>query len=199
MKKISARFILLTIFIISLVAIFPAAAKTVVIDFEQTTDGTKLLDDEILTNQYPGLTFSGDTGDGYLRVYSKNSHPYFTPSSGDNGIICPWTSDARIDFAVPVSRVKLTHLGVYNPILKAYDSSGNLIDTVFFNSRQAQIVGSNIKYITLSIGHGGDCIIFDDLEYDTPDIQTGIPEYPNIVLPIAAIIGLMFIFQRRKK
>jgi hypothetical protein len=36
-------------------------------------------------------------------------------------------------------------------------------------------------------------------EYDKPNSPSQIPEFPTIVLPIAGVIGLMFLFQRRGK
>jgi hypothetical protein len=45
----------------------------------------------------------------------------------------------------------------------------------------------------LTIGCGNDVVEFK------PTFKTNIPEFPTIVLPVAAIMGLMLIFGRRKK
>ena len=36
------------------------------------------------------------------------------------------------------------------------------------------------------------------VEYDSAPGNTGIPEFPTVALPVIAVIGLMFLFQRRK-
>lgn len=62
---------------------------------------------------------------------------------------------------------------------------------------------SSSKPIAYVIFHNhGNMIGFDDFEYETyQDCTNGdcsIPEFPTVALPVIAVIGLVFLFQRRK-
>ena len=65
MRKISPRLTLLTVFIILLVTVFPAAAGTVTIDFENIPAGT------FLTNQYQNLGVTFKRGFSICLVKSR--------------------------------------------------------------------------------------------------------------------------------
>lgn len=193
MKKISTKLVLLTFFVILLVTVFPAAAGTVTtIDFEGLSDR------EILTTQYQsqGVTFSGNPMILKAPNYNVGGYP---PHSGVD-VVDVFNGPCRIDFVTPVSNVGIYYTAAFSAYLEAYDSNGVLIgsDVGGYNYGSVghlQVSGSNIAYVI--IHDSNDYLIFDDLTFETSD--TSIPEYPSIVLPIAAILGIMFIFQRRKE
>lgn len=63
------------------------------------------------------------------------------------------------------------------------------------------VAGTSLKIMLEDLqGIPGDAY-FDDIIVmeKTSEITSDIPEFPTIVLPIAAILGLAFIFQRRKE
>jgi hypothetical protein len=103
-----------------------------------------------------------------------------------------------ISFATPVSKVGLWYTSAYTASIEAYDDKGNLIKRVegpndLGTTEHLEVSGQNIKSITINCG------TFDDLEYETQDTSsTSVPEFPTIILPVAAIIGLVVIFGRRK-
>lgn len=49
-----------------------------------------------------------------------------------------------------------------------------------------------------NIGSGADVFAFDDFTIGTNE-QVKIPEFPTVALPVVSILGLVFMFQRRKE
>ena len=49
-------------------------------------------------------------------------------------------------------------------------------------------------------GSGTDVFAFDDFTIGTREqiIENEIPEFPTVAIPMVGIIGMMFLFQRRK-
>lgn len=192
MKTISTKLVLLTIFVILLVTVFPAAAGTVT-----TINFDNLADRELVTIQYSGLTFLGPN---MILKYPNYNYDGYPAHSGEN-VLDVSGGSIRIDFTTPVSRVGTWYSTAYSgAFLEAYDSEGALIKSTsggpsYTYSSYIELSGSNIAYVI--IHDSGGWFTIDDLTYETPD--TSIPEYPSIVLPIAAIMGLMFIFQRRRE
>lgn len=179
-----------------------SAAGTVVIDFEDLPD-TYTYTDEIT---YPGVTISS-AKDGMIIVksdyYISGSYP---PHSPETAIICKTDEGCKFDFDQPVTRVGLWYTsGLYDAYLEAYDSEGNMIDSVvgpnnYGYNGYMEVSGSNIDYVVFH--DHGNYMVFDDLEYDcdgqdAPVDDPSIPEFPTVALPIMAILGLAFIFQRR--
>ena len=57
-------------------------------------------------------------------------------------------------------------------------------------------VGQHLKLIVTSSGEIGGC----SYEFRAVDTLYGeIPEFPTVALPIAAVIGLVFFFQHKKR
>lgn len=185
MKKISARLILLTIFIILLVTVFPAAAGTVTtINFEDLGQGVTI------GTSYPGLSFSESA---WISTYPE--YPEYPPHSGNKKVDFYMGNPCTITFSTPVSKVGLWYTSSDTASIEAYDSNGNLINRVegpanLWTTGHLELSGQHIAYVTINSG------TIDDLEYETEDIS--IPEFPSVVLPIAAILGLMFVFGRKK-
>jgi len=212
MNKISPINILLTVFIISLVTAMPAAAGTVTVcDFEDQSlnNGDPI---SAFATLYPGVTFSGgpDIGVCVKDVPDPIGWNYwsFPPHSGNKALAFHFfgNGDAQITatFTQPVSRVKLWYTSTGPVTLNVYDKSNNLIATKTEaggntgTSSPIEVSGENIAY---AVFHDTDYqLVMDDFEFESdPTNDPSIPEFPSIVLPIAAIMGLMFVFQRRKE
>lgn len=187
-----AKLILLATLVTLLVTVFPASAgKVTTIDFENLPQG------EIVGTHYPGVSFSDpariDTFTGYFPDYPPHSGgKYLDPF---NYIPC------TVSFTEPVSRVGFWHTSAYTPYIEAYGSDGKLIKKVegtvnLGTSNYLEVTGQHIAYVVIYCG------IVDDFQYETEDTQstpdTSIPEFPNIALPVAAMLGLIFVFQRKK-
>ncbi|WP_406662404.1 PEF-CTERM sorting domain-containing protein [Methanolobus sp. ZRKC3] len=174
--------------VLMLAMVGSASAETVKINFNDL--GASVY----VGTHYPGLTFSGDALTIPTIFFPAPSPPIFVASE---------TGSMRIDFDMPVSRVGFMY-ATFDSIcyLEAYDSSDNLLDSVsapglgpyFWNPIEV----SSSTPIAYVIYHDTEArIALDDLEYDTECNE--IPEFPTIALPVAAILGLAFFFQRRKE
>ncbi|AKB29101.1 hypothetical protein MSSIT_2382 [Methanosarcina siciliae T4/M] len=203
MKEISPRNLLLTVFIVLLV-VFPAAAGTVTtIDFEDLSEGDGIED---FGTHYSGVTFSGGNDIG-IAVVPKYNYGDYPPHSGTHVVAFHFGGESyvptelRASFDQPVKRAGLWYTCVSNVTLEAYDESGLKIDSVngtsnLHKTTYLEVQGSNIAYIIFH--DSSNYLTCDDLTYETED-DVNIPEFPSIVLPIGAIMGLMFVFQRRKE
>ncbi|TQD25455.1 PEF-CTERM sorting domain-containing protein [Methanolobus vulcani] len=68
---------------------------------------------------------------------------------------------------------------------------------LFLTDKTLKIESADVFIQSIGISSGSPCvnkIKFDNLCYTQADI----PEFPTIALPIAAIIGLAFIFRKRE-
>lgn len=192
MKKTSTRLILLTIFIILLVTVFPAAAGTVTtINFEDLEQGV------YVRTSYPGLSFSESA---WISTYPE--YPAFPAHSGNKKVDFYMGNPCTITFSKPVSKVGLWYTSDGPTSIEAYDSAGKFINRVdgdsnLWTTTHLEVTGQHIASVFIRSG------TIDDLEYETEDDTntppiTGIPEFPSVALPVVAILGLMFIFQRKK-
>ena len=113
------------------------------------------------------------------------------------------TRTIRADFDSPVSNVGIYYTSAgSNTILQAYNSNGAQIGQAIgvpnYGSTAPLVINQqNIKYIIIS-GFSGSFGGFsiDDLSFTTP--STNIPEFPSVVVPVAGVIGLLFVFGRKK-
>jgi hypothetical protein len=207
MKKMSPKFILLTTLLITLVTVFPAAAGTVTIcNF----------DDQVLNNYdpvsafahlYSGVTFSGDTAvcvavgpDGY-------NYDGFPPHSGYNVIAFHGPGaygEGKLiaTFTQPASKVGVWYVSMHEVYLDAYDKDGNLIKT---ETSPASSYGGPEVYFEVTAPqiasvafHDQDgTMVMDDFTFETAD-DVNVPEFPSIAIPVAAVLGLILVFGRRK-
>jgi len=176
-----------------LITVFPVSAGTVTqIDFENLVYGN------YVTTQYTsqGATFTGNA----LVLDTAHCDPGYPPHSGTK-LVDIVDGSIRVDFTNPVSRVGVWYTtGQTDAFLEAYDSQGNLLQRAegIYNygfSNYLEVSGSNIAYVI--IHDTGDWFGIDDLSYETPS-STSIPEFPSVATPVAAILGLIVIFGRRK-
>lgn len=173
--------------VLMLAMVGTASAETVTIDFEDFDNY------DLVGTYYPGLTFSGE------QILQKPDYNWeqFPPHSGIN-VIFDLSPKIRIDFDDCVTRASIWTTTNSISYLEAYDSSDALIDSDQLTENmgghgQMEVSGSNIAYVILH--DSGNTVTYDDLEYDTE--CTEIPEFPTIALPVVAVLGLAFFFQRR--
>ena len=144
----------------------------------------------VLANQYAteGVTFAG------ARVVdtdpTRNTDLGFSPTSGVVTMnFNPNVRSVSIDFKNAV-------VGVMDAVLingqTLHDYQPNAIITE--SSLQIDAPDSNnpIKTVEVHSLANVNLIEFDDLTYDQ------IPEFPTVVLPVAAVLGILFIVQRKK-
>ena len=74
--------------------------------------------------------------------------------------------------------------------------SGNYDTSTYFN---LDVRGTEPGTINLCDNSGTSYIPSATSDYAVLTTRTTVPEFPTIALPIAAILGLAFIFQRRKE
>jgi hypothetical protein len=166
-KKLSSRLILLTFFIISSMTVFPVAAETVIIDFEDLPAGAQI------TTQYAGLTFSGETIVLEKPYYTYEDYP---PVSGTK-VLGSINGSIRIDFSIPVLGAGIWYTSTRsNGFLEAYDNQGNLVESTFGTANLGSTTHlqvnstTNIAYII--VHDDGYYLTIDDLTYEKPDTNT---------------------------
>jgi hypothetical protein len=74
------------------------------------------------------------------------------------------------------------------------DTYNNIIEVSIPRSAIGSPSPNTLSNIHITIGCGNDVIELEPVKY-----KSNIPEFPSIVLPVAAIMGVMFIFGNRKK
>jgi hypothetical protein len=192
--------------LISFLVAFPAMlvipvavrATTVTIDFEGFPDST------IVTNQYPGLTFTNAiilTAGVSLNEFEVPPHSGVNVVSDDNG---PMT----IDFASAVTSVSGYFTYTVPLTLSAFDASDNLLATAksaFSNNLalSGDPGSSPNELITLSSALGissveflgdpaGSSFVLDDLTYVTSANPVPAPPIGHGLLVLLAIGGVLF-------
>jgi len=205
-NKTSPRLLLITIFIFLFVTVFPVAAQSVTtINFDDLPTYTYL---DLNHYQSQGVTFVGD-------LYVFEGSTSYPSHSGSNcvGVISP-SNEIRVNFASPVSNVGFYYTAYIQPLtFTAYDSNGVQIGQAIgamslqnngnpdFTDTYISIDTQEIAYITIdgfssSLSGSGGYFVIDDLSFTSG--SSSIPEFPSIVLPVAAILGIVVIFGRRK-
>lgn len=119
------------------------------------------------------IVFASDRNDGYAVVYVDGEKVW----EGDT-----WASP---ELAQPIEAQKIRSLKI-----TGLESSNHTIKIVNPDIRRSVSVSS------LECIHNGHVTIYK-YGYDCP--ITSIPEFPTVALPIAAIIGLAFVFQRKEE
>lgn len=202
MVKISKKIMLLTVFITLLVTVLPASAGTVTVcDFEGFNNGDLI---SAFATHYPGVTFSGGSDIGTATIYNSPGYPphsgigvvafHFDQNNFDN------PTQLKATFTQSTSRVGLWYTS-YGPVyLEAYDATNNLITSTTGQSNYGtnsylEVTGSNIAYV---IFHDHtNYMTIDDFTFET--IDTNIPEFPSIAVPVVSMIGLIFVVGRKKE
>lgn len=120
-------------------------------------------------------------------------------------------ASGRIDFTEgTASYVSLLTSTVSGLAMEAYDEDDNLLDrapasgvtssninTGLMTKLTVNDANGNIAYVI--VYDDGNYFLIDDICTDAPGVgDIDIPEFPTVALPIVAILGLMFIIQRRK-
>jgi hypothetical protein len=136
-------------------------------DFEDGVDGA------VIRSKIPGMTFTST--EGYDWIYSDiRTGKYNYPFYWVNGNFCAWLGPyqgvGRIDFIGATAKtISLSYSGYYTVYLEAYDSQGNLIDSVSGPPNtgtgrmdRLSVSGLNIAYVL--IHDLGNYWIIDDLE-----------------------------------
>lgn len=170
--------------IFAAIMVTPASAEEVTITFDEG----RVQEGREIGNAYSdlGVTFVGAT----VVDTNGNGNLGFVPT----GSVCtinfsPYVTSVSIDF-------ENADVGIMEGILvngqKIYD-----IGSCFWQGNTLHIESNNenpIKSVKLPDTNLWPCmkIQFDNLRYDQ------IPEFPTIALPVAALIGMMCIFQSRK-
>ena len=113
----------------------------------------------------------------------------FRPTSGISTIkFNPYVKSASIDFKDAI-------VGVMDAVLVNGQSLHDYQPNAFFTENTLHIdatADNPIKTIEVHSLANVNLIEFDDLTYDQ------IPEFPTVVLPVAAVLGILFIVQRKK-
>jgi len=146
---------------------FAIAPPTRFMDFEDGVDGA------VIRSKIPGMTFTST--EGYDWIYSDiRTGKYNYPFYWVNGNFCAWLGPyqgvGRIDFTGATAKtISLSYSGYYTVYLEAYDSQGNLIDSVSGPPNtgtgkmdRLSVSGLNIAYVL--IHDLGNYWIIDDLE-----------------------------------
>ncbi len=170
------------------------------IDFEDGSDLTEI------TNQYPGLTFTGVTeGSSWKYGDVSTNHDWIYPAYYCNGNF--WVSlegasgesnaGGLIGFDTPPAYVSLLVSG-HSPVwLEAYDSQGTLIDTAgptidnleTSTMDKLTVSGNDIVYVI--VHDTGQYWVIDDLCVGTTTNPVPAPEFPTLFMPAAFIIGFL--------
>jgi len=192
MKTSFLSIIMLLIFVA--IMVIPASAEEVAIDF----DGDGLAVGQSIGDAYAdyGVTFVG------AKVVDTNEIPFIT----DLGFV-PNGETCALQFSPYVTSVSIEFENALTGTMDGFLVNGEKITdtertkiTYLWYGNTLHIEGSTqnpIKSVQLSGYNVAPCINkiqFDNLRY----IQTQIPEFPTVALPVAALIGMIFIFQRRK-
>jgi hypothetical protein len=154
-------------------------------------------------------------GDGEINAVSTGTNGYGRyPISGNNY----WevTGDFSIEFTEPQVAFGFygIDIGDYNGQVTIEYESGATEELTIENSVNAD--GGSVLYFgfidmnkpftkvtfgnTASTGYNADVFAFDDFTIGTREqVNNEIPEFPTVAIPIIGIIGMMFLFQRRKE
>jgi hypothetical protein len=197
------RKFVLGIFVSALLIISANGASAATIDFSEHTDitGDANGDGGFFNNPDTLWTAEGIIiSNAYW--YDDGRDPFSTPcglSAEGYGASDPST----ITFVTPVNSVTFDWWTIVNSMnVDVYDSSHTLLDStgtlgnpsLSVDSGTNTLVGSGIKYLEF---HNSDGLV--QISTLTFSSSNDIPEFPTIALPIISVLGLMFIFGRRKE
>lgn len=132
MQMFQKSLIFLTLATVSLVTFSPASAQVTTIDFDTIpTDGSVPAVDTPITNQYPGVVFSGDgTMDCSIDDFEVSSRPNSLKGGGtNNSQNSPYLAPINMAFNTPVQSVSLTvgGVGVNGIGLYAFDATNAVV------------------------------------------------------------------------
>lgn len=180
----------------------PAFSGSVTIDFEGLPDST------ILTNQYPGLTFTNaiilSAGIG-LNEFELPPHSGTNVAFDNNGPI-------SILFDTPVTSIGGYFTYVEPLTLLGFDASNTQVASAFsaFNSNDALFgdpgsspneflsltFASGISSVTITGDPGGGSFALDDLTYSTQMPTSPVPE-PNLEIVISLAAACLHVIRRQ--
>ncbi len=171
----------------------PALAFTLDYDFEDLANG------ETVAEQYAadGVHF----GAGVLAV--DPAGPSYPPHSGDIALQTVSTQPyLDVTFDTPANYVEAWYTSYYGLSLEAYDSSNDLISSVWgaanlADSCQLSVGGSGSEIAWVRFHDSGNLYIVDDLHIEGPDPDDAVPEPCTWVLLSAT--GIAGVIARRRR
>lgn len=176
---------LILMLISAAIMVMPASAAEVTITFDERN----LKVGDTLANQYvdEGVTFTG------ARVVDTD------PSGGKDLGFSPTNGVVAINFNPVVKSVsidfKYAVIGVMDAVLVNGETLHDYQPNAIITEKSLQIdapANDPIKKVEVHSLFNINAIAFDDLTYDQ------IPEFPTVALPVAAVLGILFIIQRKK-
>jgi hypothetical protein len=167
-------------------------ATAVVIDFDSLADG------DILTTQFPGVTFTNAivlTAGMSLNEFDFPPHSGLNVASDNDGPI-------RIDFATPASDVSgyftynepltLSAFGPGDMLLGSTSSSfsENFVSSGNPPNEFLQLAFTNIAYVTFTGDPLGESFTLDDLTYSSAATSVAEPDTASLLSAGVFIVGL---------
>jgi hypothetical protein len=125
----------------------------------------------------------------------------------DLGFCNPDNYVTQITFSPVVRSVSIDFEDSFEGNMDAFLVNGEVLSKSKCNffwatEKRLRIESSDSSIQSISLSGFSPCvksIKFDNLVYDqVTEPSTQIPEFPTVALPVVAVIGMMFIFQRRK-
>lgn len=173
----------------SLLASAAVAGASTTIDFEQYASGTQI------TNQYAsqGITFNN----AYELVAPDYNYFGYPPHSG-NGVADELpNSPLSMTFSTPQTLVTGYYTSDFDATLTAYDSLGNLVETVDLSSNYGSnslftVSGTDIT--TIDLNGSPDFLTIDDVTFSQ---SAATPEPSSLVLLGTGIAGFAGVVRRR--
>jgi hypothetical protein len=135
--------------------------------------GEEILNIDI-ENFWTPYVFVGDNIEGYFTIQNIGST---VATNLEADVVCPLTKPERIHYVI----------GDLNP--------GEISGYFPFRNKAVQLGASECS---VSIGPGNRGSIASQREYVIEPLPEPIPEFPTVALPTIAIVGLIFLLQRRK-
>lgn len=174
-------------------AMAPASAAVVVVDFDALADATPL------TNQLAGLSFSNAS---VLKAGQSLNEFEFPPRSGD-GVVLDDGGAISISFSAPVSSVGAYFTYIAGLSMRAFDSASNVLGTVTSDFGSNALIsgdggsspnellefisaGRAIARVEITGDTAGGSFVLDDLTVDTGNNNT-VPEPQTLLLALTLL------------
>ncbi|WP_406669932.1 PEF-CTERM sorting domain-containing protein [Methanolobus sp. ZRKC4] len=135
--------------------------------------------------------------DGRLAIISENSHMLITTEYPTDCFCIVFASDRNDGYAkVYVDGEKVWEGDTWASPGRGQPISAQTIRSLKITGLESSTHSIKIENPNVDHVHNGHVTIY---KYGYNCSNTEIPEYPTIALPMAAILGLAFVFQRRKE
>ncbi|HOW15469.1 PEF-CTERM sorting domain-containing protein [Methanosarcina sp.] len=191
--------LIIMMLIFAAIMVMPASAGEVTITFDEG----RVQEGAEIGSAYSdmGVTFSS----GAKIVETNELGSWFGYS--DLGFYNPSNYITTITFSPVVRSVSIDFENSFEGNMDALLVNGEVLSKSKCNffwvtEKRLRIESNDISIQSVSLS--GDCpyvnsIKFNNLVYDqVTEPTTQVPEFPTVALPVAALIGMIFIFQRRK-